>query len=214
MIGNGETWKEAFKLIGQYMLDGNDRLVRSELVDWHNAAIGDDGHRTWWTTIALYQLAFDQASLIPDANRAMYGKHILQYRGDLQRAVGVVSKASDDRSQDQGVYIKAHGSGTVWGGPYRTTSAFMSEWPEEIHNCFQYKDKIGFAYDSLMNNIYWFPHTLLNSINGELKDVRSVGISLDDVDEASRRYIQNGISSFAQGEAPNVWEVFNLRSTT
>jgi hypothetical protein len=159
MIGNGETWKEAFKLIGQYMLDGNDRLVRSELVDWHNTAIGDDGRRTWWTSIALMQLAFNEVSMLPDANRAMYGKHILQYRGDLQRAVGVVAKASDDRSQDQGVYIKAHGSGTVWGGPYRTTSAFMSEWPEKIDNCFQYRDEIDFAYDSLMNNIYWFPHT-------------------------------------------------------
>jgi len=208
MAGNRETWKDAFKLISKHMLDGSDRLVRSELVDWHNAAIGDDGRRTWWTSIALYQLAFNEASLLPDTNRDMYGNHILTYRGDLQRAVGVVSKKSDGRTDDQGVYVKAHGSGTIWSGPYRITSAFMSEWPEEIRNCFQYRDEVQFSYDSLMNNIYWFPHTLLTSINGILKNVHSVDISLDDVGEVSRLSIQNGITSFAKGEVPHLWDAF------
>ncbi|MBP9702744.1 hypothetical protein KBD69_03585 [Candidatus Woesebacteria bacterium] len=207
MIGQRETWKDAFKLISKHMLDGSGRLVRPELVEWHNAANGDDGYRSWWTSIALYQLAFDQASLIPDANRAMYGEHILQYRGDLQRAVSVVSKTCNGSAKDRGVYIKKHGSGTLWGGPYRVPID-ISEWPSPIFDCIEYRNEIEFVYGGLDNKIYWFPHTLLRSINSILSDVRPVGVSFDDIDEVSKRYIQNGITSFANGEAPHLWDAF------
>lgn len=208
MRGNRETWKQAFRLIEKHMIDSENKLVTSELVDWHNEAVGDDGLRTWWTSIALYQLAFNNASLHSDTNRLMYSvNHILEYRGDLKRAVAAVSKLSDGRSVDQGVYLKEIGRNTVWSGPFRATPSVTAEWPDQIYNCIQYRGEYEFAYDSTAVDIYWFPHALLSSINQLLIEVKPVGISLNDVDESSRLAIQNGITAFAEGDTPHIWEV-------